>query len=411
MSNDVREWMQDVSGPGWTWFVKRLSGNDTLANGSHQAGPYVPKPIALRLFPSLKRSDYNPRVDFPALIASHGGKADPNIIWYNNKLHRQAGNPLHKKWSRNECRITNWGGAESPVLDPDATGAICVFAFRQQDPAKDVQGCVVWLCSTLEEEDAVEDQVGPVEPGEGFEYDASTTIPPLTEPQDTPCTLKPEDIPAEWKITFPDGLTIVNMTVDRLPSVKKLSPDQRLVRRRDCEFELFRSVEQAAVLPRIKEGFTQVEHFIKYANAVTNRRKQRSGKSLELQAKRIFDEESLPHAHNEMSEGGKRPDFLFPSIDAYRSGTFPPEKLRMLAAKTTCKDRWRQIIPEADRVVPHKHLLTLQLGISVTQFKQMQEAGVLLVVPKSLHKSYNEAIRPQLISLETFIGETKAKCF
>lgn len=390
-----------MSGPGWTWFVKRLSGNDTLANGSNQAGPYVPKPVAFRLFPSLKSSDYNPRVDFPALIASHAVKALPRIIWYNNRL--------HAKGSRNECRLTNWGGARSPILDPDSTGAICVFAFHQQELAKDTQGCVVWLCSTVEEEDEVEDQVGPVEPGAGLAYDASATVTLATAPHDTPCTLKPDDIPLEWKIKFPDGLTVVNMAVDRLPSVKKLPSDKRLLRRRDCEFELFRSVEEAVVLPRIKEGFTQVEHFIKYANAVTNRRKQRSGQSLELQAKRIFDEESLPHARNEISEGTKRPDFLFPSIDAYRTTTFPAEKLRMLAAKTTCKDRWRQILPEADRV-PRKHLLTLQLGISVKQFTQMQEAGVSLVVPKSLHASYNKTIRPHLTSLETFIGETKARC-
>lgn len=402
MSKHVREWMEDVSGPGWTWFVKRLSGNDTLANGSHQAGPYVPKEAALRLFPSLDENEYNPRVDFPVVIASHGLKAAPRIIWYNNRL--------HKTGTRNECRLTNWGGVQSPVLDPDSTGAICVFAFRQDDPKKDAEGCVVWLCTTVEEEDAVEDQVGPVEPGEGLAYDASTTITLTNLPHDTPCSLKPDEIPLEWKLNFPDGLTVVNMAVARLPSVLSLTPDKRLVRRRDCEFEIFRCVEEAAVLPRIKEGFSKVEHFIKYANAVTNRRKQRSGKSLELQAKRIFDEETLPHAHNQVSEGTKRPDFLFPSADAYHDPSFPDAKLRMLGAKTTCKDRWRQILPEADRV-PNKHLLTLQLGISLKQFKQMQEADVTLVVPKGLHDSYNKAIRPHLMTLESFIEETKAKCF
>ena len=47
----------------------------------------------------------------------------------------------------------------------------------------------------------------------------------------------------------------------------------------------------------------------------------------------------------------------------------------MLAAKTTCKDRWRQIINEADRI-KLKHLITLQEGVSEAQFREMQEAGV-----------------------------------
>jgi hypothetical protein len=229
------------------------------------------------------------------------------------------------------------------------------------------------------------------------------------EPPDAPCAIRADEIPLEWKLRLPDGLTIVNMSVGRLPNARMLSSDKRLVRRRDCEFALFRSLEEAMVLPRIKEGFTKVEHFIEFANAVTNRRKQRSGRSLELQAKVIFDEESLPHAHNDVSEGTKRPDFLFPSIDAYRDRAFPVGKLRMLAAKTTCKDRWRQILPEADRV-RQKHLLTLQHGVSVSQFSQMQEADVLLVVPAALHESYNKDIRPFLTSLETFIRETKAIC-
>jgi hypothetical protein len=56
----------------------------------------------------------------------------------------------------------------------------------------------------------------------------------------------------------------------------------------------------------------------------------------------------------------------------------------MLAAKTTCKDRWRQILNEADRI-PAKHLLTLQEGVSEGQFREMNDAGVRLVVPRALH--------------------------
>ncbi len=76
----------------------------------------------------------------------------------------------------------------------------------------------------------------------------------------------------------------------------------------------------------------------------------------------------------------------------------------LLAVKTTCKDRWRQILNEA-KYIPQKHLLTLQEGISPNQFKEMQESYVSLVVPKKLIPKYKKEIRPQIQTLESFIGD------
>lgn len=78
--------------------------------------------------------------------------------------------------------------------------------------------------------------------------------------------------------------------------------------------------------------------------------------------------------------------FPFPSAGAYHDTEFPVENLRMLAVKTTCKDRWRQILNEADKI--HQvHLFTLQEGVSLAQYREMRESGVRLVVPSSLHKN------------------------
>ena len=94
-------------------------------------------------------------------------------------------------------------------------------------------------------------------------------------------------------------------------------------------------------------------------------------------------------------------------MEAYQDVSYPSDKLRMLAAKTTCKDRWRQVIREADRI-PVKHLLTLQEGVSLNQYQEMEEAGIKLVVPKQLHKKYPNDIRTKLISLDHFISDTKS---
>ncbi|MNT78016.1 Type-2 restriction enzyme EcoRII [compost metagenome] len=78
----------------------------------------------------------------------------------------------------------------------------------------------------------------------------------------------------------------------------------------------------------------------------------------------------------------------------------------MLAVKTTCKDRWRQVLNEANRV-DRIHLFTLQEGVSPHQFAEMKDANVKLVVPKPLHTKYPDEVRDKLMTLNDFIVETK----
>src|SRR5436305_12019791 len=100
--------------------------------------------------------------------------------------------------------------------------------------------------------------------------------------------------------------------------------------------------------------FQTIESFVGLAQSILQSRKSRSGNSLELHAREIMIEEglvaNLDFCHKPTVESGKKPDFIFPSQAAYDDKTFPDSKLRMLAAKTTCKDRWRQIINEAHRI-------------------------------------------------------------
>lgn len=397
--------MDRVSGAGWRWYVKFLSGNDTLLNAAHQAGPYVSRPLVFSLFPTLAASgDLNPRRVFPVRIDSHSDETSATAIWYNNRVKGQG--------TRDECRITGWGGRRSPLLDPESTGSLCAFAFHQAE-AKDADECRVWLCSSTEEEEELQGRIGPLEPGKPIVYDASgTSAQPLGRidaPAGHPCRLEMAEIPYAWRAALPDPQELVELAINRLPLLRHSSPDERLLGRRDCEFRLFRALEDLVVLPRIRAVFESVDQFVDYANSVTNRRKSRSGISLELHTKALFDEERLGYSHDELSEGNKRPDFLFPSAAAYRDPAFPADRLHMLGVKSTCKDRWRQILNEADRV-PRKHLLTLQEGVSLNQFQEMRTAGVVLVVPSGLHHAYHPNVRDNLMSLTAFIRDTKARC-
>ena len=121
----------------------------------------------------------------------------------------------------------------------------------------------------------------------------------------------------------------------------------------------------------------------------------------------VFNEEKIVYAPQPTTESGNRPDFIFPSQAAYDNPAYPAGRLRMLAAKTTVKERWRQIIEEANRI-PVKHLITLQQGVSENQFAQMRHANVRLVVPKSLHSNYPQSVRQELMTLQDFVGEMRA---
>ena len=205
------------------------------------------------------------------------------------------------------------------------------------------------------------------------------------------------------------GAEIIKKTVEFRP-LSGTKPDARLLKRRECEYEIFQSVEEAIELPIIRRGFSSVKEFIDRAQTVLQRRKSRSGRSLELHVREIFLEGGLSEGKEfscqAESESGKRPDFIFPSSTAYQDPYFPESRLRMLAAKTTCKDRWRQILNEADRIRT-KHLLTLQEGVSEKQFREMTGSGVSLVVPEGLQNAYPGSVRPHLVTLESFIGDIR----
>jgi hypothetical protein len=79
----------------------------------------------------------------------------------------------------------------------------------------------------------------------------------------------------------------------------------------------------------------------------------------------------------------------------------------MLAVKTTCKDRWRQVLNEADRI-PQKHLFTLQEGVSLAQLAEMEEAGLKLVVPQANFSKFPVEVRDKLTDLSGFVCELRA---
>ena len=335
----------------------------------------------------------NPDSSFDLYVDSHADHRKARAVWYNQE-------------SRNEVRITRLGGASSALLDPEITGALAVFSFEPSD-SDWLHNCHVWVCDSTAEEDVLIETIGWVEPG-SFYYAGRQGFLDLAL-YDDDCRLKPENIPNDWFRSFPKTLTIFNKVIELRP-LSTLPADERLIRRRSCEYELFQSVEHAVTLPIVQNGFSNMAEFEAFAQKFLQRRRSRSGRSLELHTRQIFIEEGLfegkDFEFNAESELGKHPNFLFPSKICYDDPTYPEERLRMLAVKTTMRDRWHQITGEANRI-PIKHLLTLQQGVSEKQFAQIKNAGIQLVVPSGLTRSYPTSVRSELTTLESFIGDIR----
>ena len=191
-------------------------------------------------------------------------------------------------------------------------------------------------------------------------------------------------------------------------SVTVSDPDKAILQWTEEEYKLFRALEHARYGQIVSNGFSTVDDFVALANQVLNRRKSRAGKSLEHHLAAVFDENGVKYTAQAVTEGNKRPDFIFPSESAYHDFSFPVSKITSLAAKTTCKDRWRQILNEADRLRDgRKYLCTLQQGISAMQMDEMEAEKVTLVVPRAYIATYPKDKQDRIWTLHNFVRYVK----
>jgi hypothetical protein len=122
----------------------------------------------------------------------------------------------------------------------------------------------------------------------------------------------------------------------------------------------------------------------------------------------LFEKRDLKFETQKTTEGKNTPDFLFPSSAAYHDEGFSTELLLMLAAKSSCKERWRQILTEAKRI-EYKHLCTLEQTISVAQTDEMKTHKVVLILPQKFHTTYTAQQQRDLWTVDQFINTVKEK--
>lgn len=365
-------------------YCKFLSANDTGLTGGHQSGINIAKPAVPIIFdtPGVRGSNKDRwvRIQWQDDLTT-----DSRFIYYGVR-------------TRNEYRLTNFGRG-FPFLRPEFTGSLFVMVKMDEEDYK---------CYFLNTEDEINQyleafSISPTETNRLI--DIHGMAPEMQE------NVAMEQFISSLDIDFPasDIMSAAARSIsDQVYHNAGLivsNPDQILLSWTDMEYKLFRQLEHARYFDTVAHGFADLESFILMANQVLNRRKSRAGKSLEHHLSAIFDGNEIVYTAQAVTEGNKRPDFIFPSQTAYHNINFPTNKLVSLAAKTTCKDRWRQVLNEADRLRDQsKYLCTLQQGISSAQLEEMNAEGVVLVVPQPYIATYPPAYRDGIWPISRFVG-------
>lgn len=365
--------------------LKFISPNDVGITGSHQCGFYLPK-SAYQMF-----TPYAP-------TKGENNKHQVAIEWQDDRI-TESVVTWYGRRTRSEYRLTCFG-TDFPFLASDTVGNLLVLI-----PKTDTEflAYVLDLDEDIEEIQAV---LG-VDIGESWAIYQDGVPQPEKENE---CIDRLFRQFVGTLTGFPSGITFSEKARETLRECIKrfnrFSADDALMKSMDAEYQLFRLAERQLCQPNIVRPFRDVDDFLKTAATIMQRRKARAGRSLENHVEQVLKDADIPHEMRTDIDG--KPDIVIPSRAAYYDSSYPVRKLFIVGVKRTCKDRWRQILNEGERV-REKHILTLQPGISSNQLDLMHKAKVTLVVPKKLHKDYPKGHAITILNIEEFIVAVRTR--
>lgn len=368
-------------------FYRYITANDVGKTGGHQAGFYIPKEAFLVAFDKAGTKGEN----MDKIVS---------IVWQNDTALRTESRFIYYgRNTRNEYRLTRFG-RNFPFLQDKYLGSLLIVCRYS---GEDYRGFVL---ETSEEIEGFFTELGL--PPTGSTSLIDNTHERRWEHQEYIefVLSRHKDFPSTKEMAFwAQKLALLHNNLNREKTAK--DPDTAIIQWIDNEYQLFKAFEEKFYRPIYTQPFGTSDELITFANQILNRRKSRAGKSLELHLERIFKCANLSYDSQLTTEGNKKPDFILPGNNTYHNVNYPEDKLIVLAAKTTCKDRWRQILNEADRV-KKTYLFTLQKGISTGQLREMQMENVLLVVPQSNINTFPQEYRDKILSLGSFITRARS---
>ncbi len=362
------------------YLVRWLTANDTGMTGSHQAGHHVPVG-AWRLFFDRPGQRGENLERFVTIDWTGHGPTESRAIWYG-------------RGTRSEYRLTRFG-RDFPFRGEAHVGSLLVM-HPEGDHLR---------AHVLERDDEIDGFLA----GAGLTAgDVGGLVVRGRRTED--CLHRVVEALLSHHVTFPSTAQMARHAHEAARdcnSTTAATPDVAIMDWTRVEFELFRAFEDRDFTAALGDDpVDRVERLIELALPFTNRRKARAGRSLEHHVAACLEHAQVPFTAQARTEGRNTMDFVFPSEHAYHDPSHPVDRLVALGAKTSAKERWRQVLEEAERT-PVKHLLTLQ-PISHSTVQQMIERGLHPVVPRPAQAHFEQRVRGSLLSVSEFIDHARS---
>ncbi|OGS98077.1 MAG: EcoRII [Gallionellales bacterium RIFCSPLOWO2_02_FULL_59_110] len=398
--SDIQEWV----GKSRQLLIKKLSRNDCgWADGSengHQNGVYIPHAIReSSFFPQLKNINPNKPHIFESQLKNiwpaTGEIKTSNLKHYSNK-----GPEMH---------FTGVPKGEFAGLTP----ASLMIGGILREPVDDIQHWFMIVDSASEEVELLEAMFdltadfhyGLFDPAEALQIQKDETEQLVDE---LSVALKkgslaafiatvskmpaPEILAAEAQRVFLQQQQLGDLSPYEMPNpgdaIMKIS--------RDIEYSLYKRAERryraAEVIRIITSGGTDIVSSVVRGFpdldatflSASQHRKSRAGRSFEQHIARLLRDGRIAFEEQAVT-GGRRPDFVLPSLVVLKAKKRTFEDAMVLSAKTTLRERWKQVAMEKFNCA--LFLATVDDRVSATAIDDMSDQGIHLVVPESLKKS------------------------
>ncbi|PJL66231.1 hypothetical protein B9Y75_13610 [Stenotrophomonas maltophilia] len=430
-SSDQWSLMESFVGRSGKLFLKKLSRNDaSWANegGGHQYGFYVPRAVRESdFFPELNAREDIPHIleaDCPSFWPQTGEvRSDSGIKYYSNK--------------GSECHFTRIPAELFAGLNP----ASWLLGGTLEEPEGDAYHWFMVIDSASTEAEMLESRLdiqanfhfdlfdpSKFKRASAIESDEAAEL--ISEIDVAIRTGTIETLVAKYS-KLPDPLVLANEArLDFLRSVRSKTfnpwhikkPGDALMRvSRDIEFSIYRrhelrmrAVEVAKVLAQHDRSATAAVRGFASLNSIflsaSQQRKSRAGKSFETHLAAMLQAGGVRFEAQAIL-GQRRPDFVLPdqatvALDTQRRY----EDAAILSAKTTLRERWKQITHE--RFNCAIFLATVDDRVSKEALADLQKAEITLVVPESLKMKSNESLYyhdTNVISFREFFDEELAR--
>lgn len=391
--------------------IKKLSNNDrdwADNSGKHQAGVYIPVQQrdsgffpALEIKPRPEGGEEIRHIYFDTFWPQVGGKAKPShLINYRSKgeethmtrLPKEAFSGLLPASFLIMGKLPGMGtGYECLTIDSASDEAIFLAEIFDLGPDFKIGIFEPAIVKAQERErvlDFAEQVIAAWLSGEikAFATEHATMPPPFALAQAAQAEFKkkhgvaalnPFDLPAPG-----DSLREISRGIEW--------DLFREYQRRERSVEIVRLImgdtpskpSPGDIIRRLVDDYSSLDSILLSAS---QQRKSRAGYSYEFHIEAMLSGGGIPFEKQVVIEAKKRPDFILPSLKFTRAGTDHAKTGLILSAKTTLRERWKQV--EREKGDLELYLATVDENIAGNAIEDMASIGVTLVIPEGLRES------------------------